>query len=209
MITAAGSGYSRRRDAAVTRWREDATCDAWGSYVFLRDVANGQVWSAGYQPVGREPDGYEVSFFEDRAEITRKDGPIVTATEIFVSPQDDAEVRRVSITNNGNRLREIELTTDSEVVLTSPDADSAHPAFAKLFVQTEFVHETGTLLATRRNRDPQELPLWAAHVSVLEGEPAGGLQFETDRARFLGRGHDLRNATSIVDARPLSNTAGT
>jgi cyclic beta-1,2-glucan synthetase len=209
MITAAGSGYSRWRDAAVTRWREDATCDAWGSYVFLRDVANGQVWSAGYQPIGREPDGYEVSFFEDRAEITRKDGPIVTATEIFVSPQDDAEVRRVSITNNGNRLREIELTTYSEVVLTSPDADSAHPAFAKLFVQTEFIPETGTLLATRRNREPQELPLWAAHVSVLEGEPAGGLQFETDRARFLGRGNDLRNATSIVDARPLSNTTGT
>jgi len=209
MITAAGSGYSRWRDIAVTRWREDATCDAWGSYVFLRDVANGQVWSAGYQPVGREPDSYEVSYFEDRAEITRKDGPIVTATEIFVSPEDDAEVRRISITNNGNRRREIELTTYSEVVLTSPDGDSAHPAFAKLFVQTEFIPEAGTLLATRRNREPTELPLWAAHVSVLEGEAVGGLQFETDRARFLGRGNDLRNAISIVEARPLSNTTGT
>jgi cyclic beta-1,2-glucan synthetase len=91
MITAAGSGYSRWRDTAVTRWREDPTCDAWGSYVFLRDVANGQVWSAGYQPVGREPDGYEVSFYEDRAEITRTDGPIITSTEIVVSPEDDAD----------------------------------------------------------------------------------------------------------------------
>jgi cyclic beta-1,2-glucan synthetase len=209
MITVAGSGYSRWRDTAVTRWREDATCDAWGSYVFLRDVANGQVWSAGYQPVGREPDSYQVSFFEDRAEFTREDGPIVTATEIVVSPEDDAEVRRVSITNTGNRVREIELTTYSEVVLTSPDADSAHPAFAKLFVQTEFIPGAGTLLATRRNREPAEQPLWAAHVSVLEGEAVGGLQFETDRARFLGRGNDLRNAISIVDARPLSNTTGT
>ena len=209
MITAAGSGYSRWRDIAVTRWREDPTCDSWGLYVFLRDVANGEVWSAGYQPVGREPDSYEVSFSEDRAEITRKDGPIVTSTEIVVSPQDDAEVRRVSLTNTGNRVREIELTTYSEVVLTAPDADSAHPAFAKLFVQTEFVAEAGTLLATRRKREPKELELWAAHLSVLEGEAIGGLQFETDRARFLGRGHDLRNAVSVVDARPLSNTTGT
>ncbi|MEA3106582.1 MAG: cyclic beta,2-glucan synthetase [Gammaproteobacteria bacterium] len=209
MITAAGSGYSRWRDIAVTRWREDPTCDAWGSYVFLRDVANGQVWSAGYQPVGREPDGYQVAFFEDRAEITRRDGPIITSTEIVVSPEDDAEVRRVSITNMGNRVREIELTTYAEVVLTTPDADSAHPAFAKLFVRTEFVPGAGTLLATRRNREPGEQELWAAHVCVLEGEAVGGLQFETDRARFLGRGNDLRNAVSIVDARPLSNTTGT
>src|SRR6202011_731307 len=159
--------------------------------------------------VGREPDGYEVSFFEDRAEITRKDGPIVTSTEILVSAEDDAEVRRVSITNTGNRVREIELTTYSEVVLTTADADSAHPAFAKLFVQTEFIPGAGTLLATRRNREPAEHQLWAAHVSVLEGEAVGGLQYETDRARFLGRGHVLRNAVSIVDARPLSNTTGT
>jgi len=209
MITAAGSGYSRWRDTAVTRWREDPTCDAWGSYVFLRDVANGQVWSAGYQPVGREPDSYEVSFYEDRAEITRTDGPIITSTEIVVSPEDDAEVRRVSITNSGNRLCEIELTTYAEVVLTAPDADAAHQAFAKLFVQTEFVPGAGTLLATRRNREPGQQELWAAHVSVLEGEAIGGLQFETDRARFLGRGNDLRSAVSIVDARPLSNTSGT
>src|SRR3984893_9264057 len=156
MITAAGSGYSRWRDAAVTRWREDPTCDAWGLYVVLRDGSNGHVWSAGYQPIGCEPDSYEVLFFEDRAEIIRKDGPIVTSTEIVVSAEDDAEVRRVSITNTGNQVREIELTTYSEVVLTSSDADSAHPAFAKMFVQTEFVAGADTLLATRRNREPAE-----------------------------------------------------
>jgi cyclic beta-1,2-glucan synthetase len=209
MLTAAGSGYSRWRDIAVTRWREDATCDPWGSYVFLRDVVNGQVWSAGYQPVGREPDSYEVAYFEDRAEITRRDGSLLTSTEILVSPEDDAEVRRVSVTNEGNRVREIELTTYAEVVLAPADADSAHPAFSKLFVRTEFVGESGALLATRRVRDPADTEVWVAHVSALEGESIGGLQFETDRARFLGRGHDLRNAVSIMDARPLSNTVGT
>jgi cyclic beta-1,2-glucan synthetase len=209
MLTAAGSGYSRWRDIAVTRWREDSTCDPWGFYVFLRDVANGEVWSAGYQPVGREPDSYDVAFFEDHAEISRRDGPILTSTEILVSGEDDAEVRRVSITNRGIRVSEIELTTYAEVVLATADSDTAHPAFSKLFVQTEFVAESGALLATRRVRDPADPSVWVAHVSVLEGEGVGGLQYETDRARFLGRARDLRNAVSIVDAHPLSNTTGT
>ncbi len=208
MVTVAGSGYSRLRDIAVTRWREDPTLDPWGSYVFLRDVASGQVWSAGYQPVGREPDSYNVSFFEDRAEITRQDGHILTSTEILVSPEDNAEVRRVAVTNLGNRVREIELTSYAEVVLATPASDSAHPAFSKLFIQTEFVAEGGALLATRRSREPQDPPLWLAHVTALQGDAVGALQFETDRARFLGRGRNLRDAVSVMDARPLSNTAG-
>ena len=209
MLTAAGSGYSRWRGIAVTRWREDPTCDPWGCYIFLRDVVSGQVWSAGYQPVGREPDSYDVAFFEDHAEITRRDGRILTSTEILVSSEDDAEVRRVSVTNQGSRVSEIELTTYAEVVLAAADADSAHPAFSKLFVRTEFIADTGALLATRRGREPEDPQLWMAHLSALEGVGIGGLQFETDRARFLGRGRDLRNAVSIMDARPLSNTTGT
>ena len=209
MLTAAGSGYSRWGSMALTRWREDPTCDPWGYYVFLRDVADGRVWSAGYQPVGCEPDSYEVAFFEDRAEISRRDGSILTSTQILVSPEDDVEVRRVALTNESNRTREIELTTYAEMVLSAPAADSAHPAFSKLFVQTEYIAESGTLLATRRVREPGEAQAWAALISVVEGEANGGLQFETDRARFLGRGRELRDAVSIVDARPLSNTAGT
>jgi cyclic beta-1,2-glucan synthetase len=209
MLSAAGSGYSRWRDVALTRWREDPTCDPYGCFVFLRDAANGQVWSAGYQPVGREPERYDVAFEEGRAEIVRVDGAIRTATEILVSPEDDAEVRRVCITNNGRSTREIELTTYAEVVLANPAADSAHPAFSKMFVQTEFVPEGGTLLATRRRKEPDETPLYLFHLSVIEGEAVGALQFETDRARFLGRGCDLRSAVCIWDARPLSDTAGT
>jgi cyclic beta-1,2-glucan synthetase len=209
MLTAAGSGYSRWQGMALTRWREDSTCDPWGSYIFLRDVFNGHVWSAGYQPIGRESETYEVAFFEDRAEIRRKDGPIRTVMEITVSAQDDAEVRHLSLTNEGSGTREIELTSYSEVVLSPPAADSAHPAFSKMFVQTEFAAERGALLATRRPRDPGQPQLWMAHFNSLDGEAIGGLQFETDRARFLGRGHDVRNAASIMDARPLSNSVGT
>jgi cyclic beta-1,2-glucan synthetase len=210
MITAAGSGYSRWRDIALTRWRADPTCDAQGFFVYLKDVANGRVWSAGYQPVGREPDRYQVSFSEESARIERADGPIQTTTQILISPEDDTEVRRVQLTNTGRSTREIELTSYAEVVLADPAGDFAHPAFSKMFVQTEFVADSGgTLLATRRHREASESPLWMFHSAALEGEDAAALQFETDRARFLGRGGDARSAISILDALPLSDTAGT
>jgi cyclic beta-1,2-glucan synthetase len=208
MITGAGSGYSRWRDLAVTRWQEDVTCDAWGTYVFLRDVHSGEAWSAGYQPSGVEPDSYEVTFSEYRAEIIRSDGTITTTLEVAVSPEDDAEVRRVSISNLGSRAREIELTSYAEVVLTSPAADATHLAFSKLFVQTEFVADIGALLATRRLRSPGEPQVWAAHLAVVEGESVDDVQFETDRARFLGRGREIRAPISVIDGRPLSNTVG-
>jgi cyclic beta-1,2-glucan synthetase len=208
MVTTAGSGYSHWRDLAVTRWREDRTRDSWGSYIFLRDAQSGAVWSAAYQPSGVEPDTYEVAFSEDRVEIRRRDGAIATTLEVVVSPERDAEVRRVSITNLGTRTREIELTSYAEIVLAPPAADAAHPAFSNLFVQTEFTPELGALLATRRPRSDGEPQVWAAHVVVAEGETVGDLQYETDRARFLGRGRGIRTPMSVIDGHPLSNTVG-
>ena len=209
MITGAGSGYSRWRDLAITRWREDVTCDSWGSYVFLRDTGSGDVWSAGYQPTCVEPDSYEVEFSEDRVEIGRRDGTLASTLEVAVSPESDAEVRRVSISNLGSRVREIELTSYAEVVLAQPAADMAQPVFSKLFVETEFVSDVGTLLATRRRRLPGEPEIWAAHLAVIEGESVGDVQYETDRARFLGRGGQIRSPISVMDGKPLSNAVGT
>ncbi len=208
MLTAAGSGYSRWRNIAVTRWREDVTRDCWGSYIFLRDAQTGEFWSAGYQPSGVEPDSYEVSFHEDRAECVRRDRSLTTTLDVVVSPEDDAEVRRVSITNLGMRTREIQVTSYAELCLTSQGADEAHPAFSNLFVQTEFDADVGALLATRRRQSDKETAVWAAQVVAVEGETVGDLQFETDRSRFIGRGHNVRNSVSILDGRPLSSTVG-
>jgi len=209
MLTAAGSGYSRWRGIAITRWREDATCDEWGSYVFLRDVRSGDVWSAGFQPSGAESDSYRVALNEDRAEITRQDGTLTTTLEVLVSAEDDAEVRRVSIANSGEGVREIDVTSYAELVL-APDADDvAHPAFMKLFVATEYLPAQGTLLATRRRRAPAEQEIWAAHVANVDGEAVGKPEVETDRARFLGRGYDIHRPIVVTDGRPLSNTVGT
>ena len=208
MITSAGSGYSRWRNIAVTRWREDVTRDCWGSYIFLRDVQTGQVWSAGYQPSGEDPDHYEASFSEDRAEFVRRDGALTTALEVVVSPEDDTEVRRVSISNLGSRTRAVQVTSYAELVLAPQADDVAHPSFSNLFVETEFVSSVDALLATRRHRSDKETPVWVAHVAVVEGGSLGDLQYETDRGRFLGRGHQVRDAASVLDGRPLSNTVG-
>src|SRR5437899_492281 len=208
MLTAAGSGYSRWRHLAVTRWREDVTRDAWGTYVFLRDVDSGETWSAGYQPRGGAPDSYEVTFSEDRAEIVRRDGAIGTTLQVIVSPEDDAEVRRIALTNLGTKSRVIEVTSYAEVVLATPAADAAHPPFSNLSVETECVRDLDTLLARRRPRARGETSVWLAHVAVVEGEPVGDLQWETDRARFLGRGRGIRTPAAVIDGRPLSNTTG-
>jgi len=208
MLTSAGSGYSRWRDLAITRWREDPTRDNWGQYIFLRDEQTGTVWSAGYQPTTIEPDGYEAVFFEDHAEIIRRDRSLTTQLDVVVSSEDDTEVRRVSITNLGIRARNIQVTSYAELSLTTQAADAAHPAFAKLFVETEFAAEVGALLATRRKRSNDEASVWAAHVMFTDAETVGELQYETDRARFVGRARSLKDPVSVMDGRPLSNTVG-
>lgn len=208
MVTAAGSGYSRWRDMAVTRWREDVTRDSWGSFLFLRDMHSGTVWSAGHQPCGVDADSYEVTYSEDHAEFSRRDGSIVTGLTIVVSAEHDAEIRRVSLTNLASQERLIELTSYAEIALAPQAADVAHPAFQNLFVQTEFAADIGALLATRRPRSNDEKPIWAAHVAAVEEEIGGVIQYETDRARFLGRGRSVRSPISVIDGRPLSNTVG-
>ena len=209
MITAAGAGWSRWDGRAVTRWREDPVRDDWGSFVFLRDMADDSVWSAGFQPTGRAADSYMAVFTEERAEFTRVDGVLTTNMEVVVSSEDAAEVRRVTLTNGGTTTREVELTSFMEVVLARPADDAAHPAFSKMFVQTEFLPEPGILLATRRRRSPAEAEMWVAHMVVADAETVGDLHVETDRAAFIGRGHGLRDAVAISDGKPLGGGVGT
>ena len=207
MLTAAGSGYSRCGGQAVTRWKGDATCDPWGSYVFLRDLRTGHIWSAGHQPTLVEAKTYEAAFSEGHAEICRRDGDIATMLEVAISSEDDAEVRLVSVTNHGNQAHLIELTSYAEIVLAPAADDAAHPAFSKLFVQTEFEPNLGALIASRRMRTPSDAAIWVAHIAVIEGDSVGALQYETDRARFVGRGRNLR-APAALDGQALTGSVG-
>jgi len=208
MITNAGGGYSRRQHVALTRWREDVTADAWGQFCYVRDLDSGDVWSTGYQPTAREPEEYEVTFAPDRAVSRRLDDGIETRTEVVVSPEDDAELRRVSVTNHGGRTRSLDLTSYAEVVLASGDADLAHPAFSNLFVETSAVPERDALICTRRPRSSGTERLYLVHVLSGRGSIGVATQYETDRARFIGRGGTLERPAALVGRGPLSNTTG-
>ncbi len=208
MLTSSGSGFSRCRELAVTRWREDVTLDQWGTYFYLRDCGSGEVWSAGYQPTAARGDSYEVTFSEDRACFSREDFSIASALEVFVSPEENAEVRRITLTNKGSQAREIEVTSYAEVVLAPPLVDAAHPAFSNLFVQTEYIPSLHALLATRRVRSAKETPVWMAHVLLADRHAFGETQWESDRARFLGRNRTVRNPRALDKEQLLSNTTG-
>ncbi len=208
MMTAAGSGYSLWKNRAVTRWREDVTRDAYGSYFFLRDIQKGSVWSAAYQPTQVEPLQSQVVFSEDRIRISRLDHAIATDLEVIVSVENDAELRRLTLTNQGEETREIEVTSYAEVVLAPHGADLAHPAFSNLFIQTEYLPELDALVASRRPRSASEEHLYMAQVLSCEGETFVGIEYETDRSRFIGRGRTLKKPISVMDGRSLSNTVG-
>ncbi|NTV85378.1 MAG: cyclic beta 1-2 glucan synthetase, partial [Burkholderiaceae bacterium] len=211
MVTHAGGSYSRWRDLAVTRWREDATSDGWGTFIYLRDRDSGKYWSTSHQPTLRRADHYEAIFVQARAEYRRRDQAIEAHTEISVSPEDDVEIRRVTLTNQSSRTRHIEVTSYAEVVLAPLNADLAHRSFSNLFVQTEILPERQAILCTRRPRTPGEQVPWMFHLLAAPGAVADAPSYETDRARFIGRGRTAANPLVLdsSDNPPtLSNTDG-
>jgi cyclic beta-1,2-glucan synthetase len=207
VLTPKGAGYSRWRDLAVMRWRDDPTTAAQGAFIFVRDRASGALWSVGLQPTGADPAGHEAVFSEHHAAFTHQADDLTTLTEVVVSAEDDAEARRVTLTNTGRRAREIDLTSYAELVLAPLAADVAHPAFSKLFVVTDYLRELGVIVATRRRRSPTDPEVWAAHIAVVEGQEAAPIQIETDRAKFIGAGGSVGRAA--MAAAPLSQTTGT
>ncbi len=208
MVTAAGGGSSRWKELAVTRWQPDASRDNWGSFCYLRDCDDGTVWSTTFQPTLAEPDSYEVVFSEGRAEFRRSDHGLDMYTEVVVSPEDDVEVRRTRITNKGSSTRTIELTSYCEVVLAPAASDAAHPAFSKLFVQTEVLRESSAILCARRARTKGEATPSMLHMMAVHDARILELSFETDRLQFIGRGNSTLAPQAMGQCVTLSGQAG-
>jgi cellobiose phosphorylase len=211
MATNSGGGYSRWRDLAVTRWREDVTADCWGTFIYLRDRDTGRYWSTAYHPTLHKAEHYESIFVQARAEYRRRDQAIEAHTEISVSPEDDVEIRRVTLANLSSRTRHIEVTSYAEVVLAPLNADLAHRSFSNLFVQTEILPDRQAILCTRRRRTPDEQVPWMFHLLAAPGAVEGDPSYETDRVKFIGRGRTPANPV-VMDGREspslLSNTDG-
>ena len=212
MVTNAGGGYSRWKELALTRWREDGTRDAWGTFAYIRDISSGEFWSTAYQPTLKRPKLYEAIFSEGRAEFRRRDNDFDTYTEIAVSPEDDIELRRVRITNHSSARRTIEVTSYAEVVLASAASDAMHPAFSNLFVQTEILEQQKAIFCTRRPRSVDEHPPWLLHLMTVDGAHIDEISYETDRMQFIGRGKSVADPQALQMTErgpaPLSGSEG-
>ena len=208
LVTNAGGGYSRYGNSAVTRWRADGTRDSYGQWCYLKDLGTGAVWSTSYQPTCIAPSSYSVVFSADRVSFSRRDGDLETYTEIAVVSEDAAEVRRVTVLNRSSAAKEIELTSYGEIVLAPQANDRAHPAFGNLFVETEWLASNSAILATRRPRSNSEQTIWCAHVVAVGPELVGEVTYETDRARFIGRGRSRRFPAAMEPDGELTGAVG-
>ncbi|MBL4936179.1 cyclic beta 1-2 glucan synthetase [Clostridium sp. YIM B02515] len=209
MITNSGSGYGKLEDMTVYRWKEDVTLDNTGMFFYIKNLNSNEYWSAAYEPCKSEGEDYKTVFSLDKAEFRRKDGNLTTNTEVAVSHEDNAEVRRISITNRSEHERIVEITSYCEVTLAPYNADIVHPAFSNLFIKTEFIDNPGCIIANRRPRAKgQKKPHLVQTTAVLGGETIGSLQYETSRANFLGRGRDTSNPLVMENDAPLKNTVG-
>ncbi len=193
MLTNAGGGYSQWGADEITRFRSDGTRDPWGTFLYLAEPETGVIWSAAFQPCGAPAEPYSVSFALDRAAFRRVDNGIQTATEIVVSPEDDVEIRRITLSNRSLRTRRIECSSYVELSMAPHAADMQHPAFNKMFIQTESLPAVHALLASRRPRGEGAPRLYVAHRVTLETGVEEPLRFETDRRVFIGRGRTLAN----------------
>lgn len=207
-ISSAGAGYSRWGRLALTRWREDATCDGCGMFVYLQDAESGESWSTAHQPTRCFDEHYEASFNQASAEFRVHRKAIEVHTRINVSPEDDIEVRRIKVCNHSPHESAIILTSYAEVVLAPQSEDEAHPAFSNLFVQTEFLPESSAILATRRARTAEEQPPWLLHMMLDSGISPAEISCETDRCRFIGRTGSLAHPAAMATTGTLSNTVG-
>lgn len=208
MLDNAGSGFSAMdRDISLTRWREDAISNSLGSYIYIRDLETGSVWSTTYQPTCVEPETYEVVFSPDKADYKRRDFDIFTNMEVTVSPEDNVEVRRVSFTNLSSKRRVLEITSYAEVSLGDPRGDAAHPAFSKMFIESEFFEERQALVFSRRQRSEHDKRLYFLHMANMKTQWAR-VDCETSRFEFLGRGNSLRNPKALHSGNTLSGSVG-
>ncbi len=206
MLTNTGGGYSKWRNIDITRWYADTTCDKWGSFCYIKDLETGKYWSSTYQPTYASSKKFSVRFKSDKVEFHRRDNLIETTTEIAVSPQDNAEVRLMTLANLSKKTIYLELTSYSELALAPHNTDRSHPCFNKFFIQTEAIPLLSGILAFRRLRSADDQPIYAAHIVTSDQSTQNSLQYETDRTLFIGRGNTLSNPDALN--KNLNNSEG-
>ncbi len=210
VITHAGSGYAKTEGITLNGWKADTTTDPLGLYFYIKDIESGAFWSAMHQPVKRKPDRYDTWFHNGKVICSRVDNWIETTSEICVSPDHPIELRKLTFTNYSDRKRVLEITSYAEIMLNGLAHHNAHPAFSKLFIETEYIEENYAILAKRRPRSEEESPMYLIHTFACSNQihvvkPVG---FETERSNFIGKGRSLSNPIALTDGFILKRFQG-
>ncbi len=212
LISNMGGGYSAWQDVSLTRWQPDGVLDPWGTWVYIQDLDHSaqlknRTWSAAHQPAPGNGEEMQVTFAAHMATFRRRENEITSTMEVTVAPEEPVEIRRIHLNNDSDRLRGLRLTSYGEVILSAQADDARHPAFNKLFIQSEFVPELNLQIFMRRPRSGDEPSLFMGHMLVDEGGQAA-VRHEADRYQFIGRGHSMHNPAALSSAAYLSGGSG-
>ena len=187
MTNVFGEGYSRWKNAEIGRWQADPLVSSGGTSFYIRDVETSSVWSPTYRPVPCDDPSYRVSSLPEKIIFDRTQNELSSHLEVMVAPNDDVEIRHISLTNNSSSERQLELTSYLELGMAAHDAQLHHPSFNRLFIGVEPLPEHDGILANRRQRTNSDEPLWVGHMLVNLSDPSARGRLQTDRAHFLGR----------------------
>ncbi|MGB4660247.1 MAG: hypothetical protein WBI07_13800, partial [Mobilitalea sp.] len=204
-ITSDGDGFSSYKDIMLYRWRADVYANT-GNYIYIKDINERKYWSMAYHPSMVEPNEYQATFLPYQAEFKRKDGDIITNTIVSLAPNHNVEIRKMEFTNNGKEDKQLEITSYMEVVADKYMAELSHPAFNKLFIESEFIADKSILLSRRRS-SLEDNP-YLIHMVKSESRSLNNVEYENDRLKFIGRNNTLENPEVVVDSIPLSNSVG-
>ncbi|HSP40615.1 MAG TPA: glucoamylase family protein, partial [Gillisia sp.] len=210
MITHAGTGYSASNGIVLNAWKPDPTIDPLGFFFYIKDTESGKFWSAMHQPVKRKPDRYDTWFHNGKIVCSRVDDWIETTSEICVSLDHQIELRKLTLTNYSDRERTLEISSYAEVVLNKMVDHNSHPAFSKLFVETEYMAKHHSIFAKRRPRSKEEKPIWLVHTFSCncQDKTSSSLQFETERSNFIGKGRSLSNPKAMDEGYSFKGSQG-
>ncbi|TVQ35149.1 MAG: hypothetical protein EA370_09645, partial [Wenzhouxiangella sp.] len=197
LATARGASSASWNDVMLTRWQADRTTSDSGHRVLVRDLDQNRqlVFGQGDDPAIEEQIVSRLG--PHRAEIQRSGMDLSCRLRLAVSSQHDVQVHHLRISNESRQTRRLVVVSHAEVAMSGTGEFERHPAFARLFIETEYLDELSTLLYRKRPRSAAERPLYLAHRLI---QPAGaGLEtgWDTDRASFLGRGRQLANAAGL------------
>ncbi|MDW7753744.1 MAG: glucoamylase family protein [Brevefilum sp.] len=206
LMAESGSGYLEWGKTALNRWRSDAALDPWGLWYFIQDLEKGIFWSIGRAPVKTNTQEYRVIFGPHMTEIRRMTDDIRVILQTTITPKDDVCVQKISITNQSNKRRRLRVLSYGEVVLAPQSADQQHPAFNKMFIESSYQADLNMLHFQRRKRSSEEKSLGMAHL--LLDDSSSDLEYETDRGKFIGRGHDISDPIVLNNQSNLGKNIG-